>query len=237
MKVSVVIPAYNEEKYISIPLNSLSKQSFQDFEVIVCLNNCTDRTREVVEKIGRWTSMNFKIVEEKRKGVAWARNTGFEAATGDIIASADADTFYPPDWLAKIVDNFKQRDIIGLYGPVYIKSPQGHLKFSARYLFTSFLQLSHWLGNYNLNGMNFAVRQRAFKEIGGFNTNWRSAEDVYIGLKLKEIGRVRFDRRLIVYTHDRRFTKGFSHSLWHHIKNYIRVFVLKKEPLDFKDIR
>jgi len=237
MKISIVIPAYNEEKYISIPLNSLSKQSFQDFEVIVCLNNCTDRTREVVEKIGRWANMDFKIVEEKRKGVAWARNTGFEAATGDIIASADADTFYPPDWLAKIVANFKESDIIGLYGPVYIKSPKRGLKFLARYLFTNFLQFSHWSGNYNLNGMNFAVRQEAFKEIGGFNTDWKSAEDVYIGLELKKIGRVKFDRHLIVYTDGRRFAKDFSQSFRHHVKNYIRVFVLKKEPLDFKDIR
>jgi len=237
MKISVVIPAYNEEKYIGIPLNPLSKQSFQDFEVIVCLNNCTDRTREVVEKIGQWANMDFKIVEEKRKGVAWARNTGFEAATGDIIASADADTFYPDDWLSKIADDFKSQDIVGLYGAVCIKSSKLGLKLSAQYLFNNFLQISHWFGNYNLNGMNFAITATAFKKIGGFNTDWKSAEDVYIGLRLKEIGRVKFDRQLIVYTGDRRFTKDFSQSLWHHVKNYTRVFLLRKEPLDFTDIR
>jgi cellulose synthase/poly-beta-1,6-N-acetylglucosamine synthase-like glycosyltransferase len=237
MKVSVVIPAYNEEKYISISLDSLSRQNFKDFEIIVCLNVCTDNTRSVVEGIREKKRLDVKIVEENRKGVAWARNTGFQNAAGEIIASADADTFYPKDWLKQIVDNFKKYDIVGLYGPVYMHSKRWSLRFSARYLFTLFLLTNHFFGNYNFNGMNFAVKREAFDKIGGFNTNWKSAEDVYIGIKLKDIGRVKFDRKLITYTHDRRFRKGSFKSLIHHIKNYINIFLLKKYPLDFKDIR
>jgi len=237
MKLSIVIPAYNEEKYIIVPLMSLSKQSFTNFEIIVCLNNCTDNTREVVEEVRSKTGMDIKIVEEKRKGVSFARNTGFSHAQALYIASADADTYYPEDWTEKIIKDFDKKDILGVYGPVYIKSDKWLMKFSAKYLFTIFLKISHIFGNYNINGMNFAVRKSVFEKIGGFNTSWKSAEDVYIGMKLKEIGKVKFDKKLIVYTNDRRFKDNSVSSLKHHVKNYIRVFIRKKEPLDFSDIR
>lgn len=237
MKLSIVIPAYNEEKYISVPLKSLSEQSFTDFEVIVCLNNCTDNTRGVVEDIKAKTNLDIKIVEETQKGVSFARNTGFAYAQADIIASADADTYYPKDWTEKIINNFENNNILGVYGSVHMKSDKWYMRFSARYLFTIFLKISHFFGNYNINGMNFAVRKEAFNKIGGFNTDWKSAEDIYIGLKLKEIGSVKFDRKMIVYTNDRRFKNDSTSSLIYHIKNYINVFLKKKEPLDFSDIR
>lgn len=238
MKLSVVIPAYNEEDYINIPLNSLSKQEFKNFEVVVCLNNCTDKTAEVVSEFKDAQKLNIKTVEESHKGVAFARNAGFSHTSGDIIASADADTFYPPDWTKKIVEKFSKKDIDCLYGPVYIKSDSRLMRFSAKYLFSLFLKISHFFKNYNLNGMNFAIRCQAFKQVGGFNTSWKSAEDVYIGVKLKELGKkVSFEKDLIVYTHDRRFQDNTASSLMHHVKNYINVFIRKKEPLNFKDIR
>lgn len=238
MKLSIVIPAYNEEDYIAIPLDSLCKQNHRDFEIIVCLNNCTDNTEKIVREISLEKNLNIVIVQEEKKGVAYARNTGFMHARGDIIASADADTFYPKDWTKKIIKNFSKEKIACLYGPVQIKSDSLIMRWSARYLFNAFLRISHFFKNYNLNGMNFAVLKKDFEEIGGFNTKWQSAEDVYIGIKLKELNKiVKFDPKLIVFTHDRRFKKNKFLSLMHHVKNYINVFIRKKEPASFNDIR
>jgi glycosyltransferase involved in cell wall biosynthesis len=238
MKLSVVIPAYNEEDYIGIPLNSLSQQDYKDFEIIVCLNNCTDNTEKIVEGIAKKNNLNLKIVKERKKGVSHARYTGFNHARGEIIASVDSDTYYPKDWTQKIISSFSQENIACLYGSVEIKSDSRLMRWSARYLFSAFLRISHFFHNYNLNGMNFAVLKKDFKEIGGFNTKWQSAEDVYIGIKLKELKKsVKYDPKLIVFTHDRRFQEKKASSLLHHVKNYINVFIRKKEPASFKDIR
>lgn len=238
MKLSVVIPAYNEEKYIHTPLQSLSEQDYQNFEIIVCLNNCTDRTEKIVKSYINRGKLNIKIVKENHKGVAYARDAGFRNSSSEIIASADADTFYPPEWAGLIIKNFSKNKWDCIYGPVYIKSDSRFLKLAARYFFTIFLKISNLWGNYNLNGMNFAIRSKAFTEIGGFNKAWKSAEDVYIGIKLKEMKyRVGFINDLKVYTHDRRFKRGKFLELKHHIKNYINIFIKKNNPEDFKDIR
>src|SRR3989338_1899751 len=93
LKVSVVIPAFNEEKYIENTLFSLLKseqKTHLDYEVILVDNNSFDRTAEIAQKFtGR---MNLRIIKETRQGRGIARARGFEEAKGAIILSADADT-------------------------------------------------------------------------------------------------------------------------------------------------
>lgn len=252
MKISVVIPAYNEEKYIGKCLSSLLNQNFQgDFEIIVCLNACTDKTKEKVLEIKKNLQSKFerktflkpnvikiRIVEEERKGVGFARQRGTNAALGEIIASADADTEYPPNWLERIVLNFeKNPKVSGLYGPVFIKDGGLGLQILARYIYTSFLCISKIFGNDNVAGMNFAFRKKFFDKVGGYDINLKSAEDIDLAKKLKNFGKIKFDRKLFVFTSARRFKGRFLKSFWHHIKNYLRVFIFKKSPEDFEDIR
>lgn len=233
MKISVVIPAHNEEKYIENCLRSLTDQDYRDYEIIVCLNLCTDRTEEIAKKY-----KNVNIVKESRKGVAFARQTGSEAASGDIIASADADTVYPNNWLSRIAWNFNKRDkIVGLYGPVEIRESTLFLKIISLYVYTGFLYLSKFFNNDNVAGMNFACRKESFDNIGGYSVNLKSAEDIDLALRIKQYGNIGFDRKLIVYTSDRRFKGRFFESFPHHIRNYYRIFISKKAPEDFKDIR
>ncbi|MCL5008620.1 MAG: glycosyltransferase family 2 protein, partial [Candidatus Marsarchaeota archaeon] len=68
-KISVIIPSYNEEKYLNYPLNALHKQTFKDFEIIVVDGNSSDKTRDIAKKHGA------RIIIEKRKGIGLARNT------------------------------------------------------------------------------------------------------------------------------------------------------------------
>jgi len=238
MKLSVVIPAYNEEKYIHIPLRSLGKQVEKYFEVVVCLNKCTDNTEHVVRTIAKEENLNIKVIEEKNKGVAYARDAGFKNSSGQIIASADADTYYPPEWTGLILKNFANKSWDCIYGPVHLMSNSKLLEFSSKFFFTFFLQASHLFGNYNLNGMNFSIRREIFNIIGGFNIGWKSAEDVYVGIKLREMNcSVGFIKDLKVFTNDRRFVDNKFATLKHHIKNYVRIFIKKIEPANFKDIR
>lgn len=88
-KISVIIPAFNEENFLPKCLESLKKQDFKDFEIIVVDNNSKDKTSEISKKFG------VKILKEKNQGAAFAREAGFLKARGKIIATTDANTILP----------------------------------------------------------------------------------------------------------------------------------------------
>jgi len=97
LRVSIVIPAYNEERHLWACLEAIAAQTQPVHEVILVDNNSTDQTREIA------ASFPFvKVIREARQGIVHARNAGFDAATGDIIGRIDADIVLPTDWVAHI---------------------------------------------------------------------------------------------------------------------------------------
>lgn len=95
--LSIVIPAYNEEHQLAACLDAIVVQTAKPDEVIVVDNNSTDKTAEVARKYSFVT-----LLEEKKQGIVFARNTGFDTARGDIIGRIDADTILPPYWVERI---------------------------------------------------------------------------------------------------------------------------------------
>lgn len=112
MNVSVVIPAYNEEEYIGRCLKSLKEQTVAPYEIIVVDNNCTDSTAEVARQYG------VTVLREKEQGMIPARNAGYTAAKGDLIARTDSDAVLPPDWIAKIQKVWSEGHPAALSGPI-----------------------------------------------------------------------------------------------------------------------
>jgi glycosyltransferase involved in cell wall biosynthesis len=113
LKVSIVIPAYNEESHIADCLNAISKLNKTPFEVIVVDNNSTDDTAKIVEQFSF-----AKLVHEKRQGVVYARDCGFDLAKGNIIARIDADTLLPANWAGlvdRIFDDSKVQAVSGSF--------------------------------------------------------------------------------------------------------------------------
>ncbi|MEK7561825.1 MAG: glycosyltransferase family 2 protein [Patescibacteria group bacterium] len=101
LTLSIIIPVYNEEGYISACLDSIAAQTISPVEVIVVDNNSTDRTVEIAQ------GYSFvKILYEKRQHQVFAQTTGFNEATGDILGRIDADSILPPDWVEKIIKAF-----------------------------------------------------------------------------------------------------------------------------------
>ena len=96
--ISVIIPAYNEEKYIARCIASLQKQRVMPLEIIVVNNNSIDATKAIAQ------SMGIRVIDETRPGISYARNAGFNAAKGDILARLDADCIAPPTWIQQISD-------------------------------------------------------------------------------------------------------------------------------------
>lgn len=95
--ISIVIPAYNEERYLAACLEAIAAQSDAPEQVVVVDNNSTDETVKIAKSFPFVT-----VVHAKRQGVAYARNAGFDAVTGDIIGRIDSDTRLPVDWVRDV---------------------------------------------------------------------------------------------------------------------------------------
>jgi len=226
--ISVVIPALNEGRELKTCLESLARQTFRDFEIIVVDNGSTDDTMEIARR------HDCRVLHEPRQGVSYARQLGFEHARGEIVASTDADTFVPPDWLALIAESFRERpDQVGVYGGIRWRGRRGFGQWLAEFLFAAFLRLNHLLGVPHFCGPNFAVRREAFMKVGGFRGRggrfYQVSEDFQLGLKLARYGYVRFHRKLIAYTSPRQLGPGSWGYMWEHTKNYWSVAWLRRE--------
>lgn len=111
MKLSIVIPVYNAEEYVQRTLNSLERQTFRDFEVVVIDDGCTDHTIEVCESFLQESELNLRIFKNIRGGVSSARNYGVSKANGQYIAFLDSDDLLHPDCYRILIENIESSDI------------------------------------------------------------------------------------------------------------------------------
>lgn len=232
--ISVVIPAYNEEKFLKKALLSIVNQNYDNFELIIVDNNSSDKTAEISRSFGA------KVILEKKQGVVFARQAGFMEARGEIIATTDADTMLPKNWLSVIAEDFKKNEKLVIYGGICnLYSGSIAAKFSAYYLLYPYRYLDRFLsGGWSMAGANFAVRKKAFLNAGGFNTKIKSYEDIELSQRMKSIGESKLNPSLRVETSGRRFGNGLFAGLRPWVVNeVIRIFEVEKEFLSQSDIR
>lgn len=98
-RVSVIIPCYNAENTLGAAFQSLSAQTFTDFEVIVVNDGSTDRTKEAVLRWQQAGSLAIRYFETENRGVSCTRNLGLEQALGEFILFLDADDVYHQDFI------------------------------------------------------------------------------------------------------------------------------------------
>jgi len=236
--ISVVIPAYNEEKFIGRSLASLASQKGlqEKFEVIVVDNNSTDKT--VGEVLKFKNKLNLRIVKEKVKGRGFARRRGFASARGRLILSTDADTVVPSDWIKNTVGYLDREDIAAVTGPAIIDDCSRSTNFIFNLINPSAMFLyKAAFGHCWVYGFNFGVRKELYKKIGGFNPKMDLYEDVDLGKRLNSVGRVKYVRSLTVKFSGRRFKKGFVYGAFPYIKGYVTCFFLKTETVVLDDVR
>lgn len=109
-KISVIVPVYNVENYLSICLDSLLKQSFSDFEVICVNDGSTDNSLTILEEYSSKDN-RFRIITQENKGLSGARNTGMEYVNGNYILFLDSDDWIMENTLEEIYNYFKKVDI------------------------------------------------------------------------------------------------------------------------------
>ena len=109
VKVSVIVPIYNVEKYLKKSLHSLKHQTLKDIEVILVNDGSTDHSQEIAEKYVKSTP-TFKLINKPNGGLSSARNAGMDIACGEYLAFVDSDDWVAFDMMEKLYDNAKKYD-------------------------------------------------------------------------------------------------------------------------------
>jgi cellulose synthase/poly-beta-1,6-N-acetylglucosamine synthase-like glycosyltransferase len=226
IEISVVIPAFNEEKFLPICLQSLNKQDFDlPYEIIVVDNNSSDRTAAVATELGA------TVVSEPRRGITWARQKGVEVARGEIIAYVDADTYVGADWLSQIYNKLQDHDeVVGVTGIIYYTKGatwKGKLPalFGSSYLFGDLAFRFLFRKPGPLWGGNFAVRKQALIDVGGFNKQIEFyGEDMDLSMRLGKIGKNSYNRKQVAYTSPRRYEyQPVFKTLWPYLTAFVNI--------------
>lgn len=102
IKVSVILPVFNEAKYIKATLDSIINQNFSDYEVIVIDDGSTDDTLNIVEKTFEGLSIPHQIIHQENSGVSSARNKGISLARGEYIVFVDGDDYILTNHLSQL---------------------------------------------------------------------------------------------------------------------------------------
>ena len=211
MKVSVVIPAYNEASNIAETIRAVLAQEYADFEVIVVNNASTDNTAEIVSQFP------VTLVHETRKGLLWARECGRIHAKGDIIANIDADCIPEKNWISKAVTYFNTEKIVAVTGPYdyydghpFFRTTSLLLQKYAYTLLSECIQLPFIRSGAVLIGGNNFIRASVLQQAGGYNTDLTFyGEDTDTAKRIAPYGKVLFRPHLTIKTSARRFkTEG-----------------------------
>jgi len=244
MRISFVIPAYNEEAYLPACLESILAQTQNlpgGAEIIVVNNASSDRTREVAQSFPGVT-----VVDESRKGLTYARQAGFCASSGDLIANVDADSRLTPGWVETVLREFDgDRKLVALSGPVvyYDLAPSQRISVQLFYLLAFLVYVTNRYilrAGSMVQGGNFVLKSKALESIGGFNLSIPFyGEDTDIARRLNRQGKVEFTFRLKMFSSARRLKhEGMLKIGWRYTINYFWT-TFRKRPFteEYLDIR
>lgn len=238
-KISVVIPAYNEEKYLNVPLLSFKNQIFRDFELIVADGGSTDNSEKIAKEF------DAKIIKVKNSNVVRARDAGLRIARGEILVGADADTYYPPDHLESICQEYqKDKNIVALTGKAtMVNGPWwGILIWDLTY---KIIALVYKLTGHVLYApaYNLSYRRQKLLDLGGYDTSLDfGGDELDVTRRLKKVGKIAFCNKLNPKTDGRRYKVGFltfffKHALFYYSLNYFLARFFKKSLIKAKPVR
>ncbi|MDP9038918.1 MAG: glycosyltransferase [Acidobacteriota bacterium] len=242
--LSFVVPAYNEEAYLSACLESILEQTREldlAVEIVVVNNASTDRTREVALGFAGVT-----LVDEPRKGLTYARQAGFAATRGLLIANVDADSRLTPGWVAQVLRTFaREPALVALSGPLlYYDLPSSQRRQVRVFYAVAFLTyaINRWVLRVGsmVQGGNFVVSREALEAIGGFNTAIAFyGEDTDLARRLHKVGPTRFTFALKMSSSARRLKhEGLFTMAGRYSMNYLwTTFFARPFTEKYVDVR
>ena len=226
--ISVIIPVYNGEKTIKECLISLAKQTRKPDEIIVVDDGSEDRTKEIVKE---FVGKPVKLIEQKHKGPASARNLGAKKAKGKIVLFTDADCIPNERWVSEMTKPFEKKGVVGVQGVYRTKQRDViarfvQLEIEDRYDRMRKFETIDFIGSYSA-----AYKKDVFLKFGGFDESFPTAsgEDPELSFKLSKLGykMVLNEKAIVYHKHVSSLSAYLKKKFW---RAYWRVLLYRKHP-------
>ncbi len=211
--MSIIIPVYNEGRYLAACLDSIAAQTEAPYEVIVVDNNSTDDSAMIARRYPFVT-----LIRERQQGLVPARNTGLARARGDILARINGNIRLAPDWVAELRATYAANPRLGGVSGVSVSFT---FFFAPDTVYWS-LMYYWWTGAYFrlpvMWGTNMSLRREVWQKIKAqaCPNNTEVHEDQDLSLLVSAAGwQVRHNRRLRIYIH------GLEYNNWPQFAEYM----------------
>ncbi len=214
MKISVIVPAFNEEKLITATLRRIhaARGAFAipgwESEIVVCDNNSTDRTAALAAAEGA------VVVFEPVNQIARARNTGAAAATGDWLVFVDADSHPSPELFTDLIAEIQRGKCLG--GGCTVQLDERRWQWDLIVSGWNFLsRLNLWAA-----GSFVFCETAVFRQLGGFSHELFASEEIEFSQRLKKLARDRKKIMVILHQHPLLTSarKAHLYSAWEHLQ-------------------
>ena len=184
-KVSVIMPVYNQEKFLKQSIDSILNQTFKDFELIIINDRSTDKTKDILNKYAQ-KDLRIRVFFQENQGCTKSLNYGIKQAKGEYIARQDADDISLPKRLEKQVDFLNKNKNIGLVGSfAQVIDEQGNKKQKI---------LGQYTGNRDLKKHSFwsdkfchstiMIRKELLDKINGYDEHFVCSQDTDLYFRL-----------------------------------------------------
>ncbi|PKN73339.1 MAG: hypothetical protein CVU50_03330 [Candidatus Cloacimonetes bacterium HGW-Cloacimonetes-3] len=200
-KVSVIVANYNNERYLSECLDSMLKQTYQDFEVLVFDDASTDKSRQLISKFAEKDPRIRLIALPENKGVAHLRSVSLGYCKGEYVAILDADDYSEPDRLKREVEFLDSHSEVVLVGGIYaIVDETSRVLNLSQPLPTSDIELRWRMSTGNCFAHSTVMfRTGAALEAGGYDALMTCAEDMDLYTRIMQQGKLAFIPHLLSY--------------------------------------
>lgn len=216
MKISIIVPAFNEQKLMARCLRKvrMATEAFSSLgwesEVIVCDNNSTDQTAEIARANGA------RVVFEPVNQISRARNTGAGAATGDWLIFVDADSFPSPELFADVAGVVQNGRCLGGGATVKLDHPRGLAPWISR-TWNLISRIKRWAA-----GSFVFCEARVFRDLGGFSQDLFAAEEIEFSERLKR--RARQSGKKVAILHHHPLVTSARKVYLYSLKDHLRLF-------------
>jgi glycosyltransferase involved in cell wall biosynthesis len=220
LTLTIVIPVYNEERYLKSCLEAVAGQTIKPDEVIVVDNNSTDSTAKIAKRFDF-----VKLIREPKQGVSYSARRGFNGAKSDIIGRIDGDTILPPYWVERVKKDFAKEGVAATTGPVsYYDMPFPKTNYWIDHMMRKYTFLLAPTNPF-LYGSNMAVRRSVWLAVVPEICDETDIhEDIDLAIHLYKCKfKIIYNKKLLSYASGRRYNDSFK-DFFEYLKMYRRTY-------------
>lgn len=212
--VSVILPVFNGDKYLSFAIESILSQSFKDFELIILNDGSTDSSLPVIKSFAS-QDPRVVVVDRENRGLVASLNEGLRLAKAELIARMDADDICLENRFLKQVNYLNLNpNCVAVGCKILLIDPDG----------LPIMEMSHHLNHADIDAGNMSgcgsfiahpavmMRRKAVLDVGGYRDEFRQAQDVDLFLRLAEVGRLSNLSQVLLNYRQHLNSVGYAHS-------------------------